>query len=129
MPELSAQLIEALCLYQWPLNVRELELVAKRTAIVHGHRAELSTGHLPPEVLERRPLDVGQPRGSGAAPDGAGSSQEVAETELTALIQALEATDGNVLRASVKAKMSRQKAYRLIAMHDIDLQSYRRGTA
>src|SRR6185436_2212481 len=40
-PGVEAKLVEALCLYDWPLNVRELLLLARRLLGVHGHQAIL----------------------------------------------------------------------------------------
>jgi DNA-binding NtrC family response regulator len=49
-PAVEARLIEALCLHDWPENVRELELLTRRLLAVYGHEASLKRQHLPAEL-------------------------------------------------------------------------------
>ena len=48
-PTLSPRLVEALCRYDWPLNVRELDFLAQRLALLLAGRADL------PPVAPARP--------------------------------------------------------------------------
>jgi transcriptional regulator with PAS, ATPase and Fis domain len=50
-PALSARLVEALCLHDWPGNV--LQTVARTLLCQHGAQARLSSEHLPLGVLRR----------------------------------------------------------------------------
>jgi transcriptional regulator of acetoin/glycerol metabolism len=52
-PALSARLVEALCLHDWPGNVPELQTVARTLLRQHGGEARLSSEHLPPGVLRQ----------------------------------------------------------------------------
>jgi len=52
-PALSARLVEALCLHDWPGNVPELQSVARTLRGQHGGEARLSSQHLPPGVRRR----------------------------------------------------------------------------
>jgi DNA-binding NtrC family response regulator len=110
-PETSAQFIEALCVYDWPLNVRELDLLAKRLAVLCGLESQLDIEHVP-HALRR--YDRTQPPENGSV-----------NREFQTFVDALAQYDGNVLRASAKLGISRQRAYRLIAAHDIDLERFR----
>jgi DNA-binding NtrC family response regulator len=68
---LDRRVIEALCLHDWPFNVRELDLLARRLLALHGHEPVLRRTHLPAEMLEpkaqREPAGV-QPVGHEAGP-------------------------------------------------------------
>src|SRR6185369_13336340 len=46
-PEVEARLVERLCLYDWPFNVRELALLVKRLLVLHGAEPILKVQHLP----------------------------------------------------------------------------------
>src|SRR5580658_2888739 len=50
-PALEPKLVEALALYDWPLNVRELLLLARRLLGVHGNGEPLKKVHLPERML------------------------------------------------------------------------------
>jgi DNA-binding NtrC family response regulator len=102
-------LIEALCLYSWPKNVRELELLTKRLVALHG-AAALKRGHLPPEITAGA-IDV-------AGDEPAFFSR--AEQDLHRVILALRDTGGNVKDAAKQAGVSRQRVYRLLAGRDMD---------
>ena len=36
-PEVDPRLVEQLCLYDWPFNVRELDFLVRRLLVLHGH--------------------------------------------------------------------------------------------
>ncbi len=83
--------------YQWPGNVRELSNVLERAVL-------LSLG---PEI---RPEDLALPMGvTGAGDDGDGALRRAsAQAEREAIVQALEATGGNVTRAATRLGLSRR---------------------
>src|SRR4029077_10280922 len=70
-PAIDARVIERLCLYDWPGNLRELELLARELLILYGHEASIRRGHLP----EHLRLD-------GSAAEPAETSQKVALRKL-----------------------------------------------
>jgi len=119
-PEVEPRLVEQLCLYDWPFNVRELDLLARRLLVLHGHEDLLRRSHLPDQILHRAP------RGEGTAGTGgsAGPSpiprntpeahQARRERELALLTEALRAHNGSVARAAAAVGISRQRAYRLM---------------
>jgi hypothetical protein len=100
VPRVSPRLIERLCLYDWPFNVRELEREAARLAGLHGREPVLRTAHLSARLGRE---------GGGPAPvtfDGG--------DEADSLAAALRIFHGNVARAAEALGISRQRAYRLM---------------
>ena len=49
-PVPEPRLVETLCLYDWPLNVRELALLARRLLDVQGHEPVLRKNFLPQQI-------------------------------------------------------------------------------
>jgi DNA-binding NtrC family response regulator len=117
-PVVDARFIEALCLYEWPYNVRELDFLARRMAVAHGHVPTLRRSHLPPRMMHA--FDPFQ--------DAAAASGD----EYDRFIASLRAHGGVVARAAQAAGISRMRAYRLMKEHDFDLNAARNaeeGTA
>jgi DNA-binding NtrC family response regulator len=121
-PEVEARLVEQLCLYDWPFNLRELDLLARRLLVLHGHEESLRRSHLPEHILNR-PVAGEQaaapvaPVGSGAAsaaPNPRESHRARRERELSLLTEALRTHNGSVARAAAAVGISRQRAYRLM---------------
>jgi transcriptional regulator with PAS, ATPase and Fis domain len=109
-PTLEGRLIEALCLYAWPKNVRELELLTKRLVALHGAGAALKRAHLPPEIANVA-AEASQEQGSFASRD---------EQDLHRVVLALRDNGGNVKAAAKQVGISRQRVYRLLAGRDMD---------
>jgi transcriptional regulator with AAA-type ATPase domain len=116
-PAVDVRLVEQLCLYDWPFNVRELALVVKRLLVLHGGEPKLKAQHLP----ERLARVAGKP-----SPDERSQEPPVAEAgavanteppDLPRLLSALRASGGNVARAAQALGISRQRAYRLMQQH------------
>jgi DNA-binding NtrC family response regulator len=109
LPRLEPRLVERLCLYDWPLNVRELALVAQRLLVLHGEQATLRLTDLEgilPETARSAPAPVESPqRRDPRAPTA---------SEISELLAALERHDGVVSRAAEELGITRQKAYRLL---------------
>jgi transcriptional regulator of acetoin/glycerol metabolism len=120
MPELDTQLVERLCLYDWPFNVREIDLLVRRTIALRGPHGPLSASVLPERMrrpgVRRPPSDP--PSGPPRPPSG--------EVSLESFLEALRANKGNVSRAAAALGITRQKAYRMMEeAPDIDLASFR----
>ena len=125
-PRVGAKLLERLCLHDFPFNVRELQLLARRLLVLHGHEPELRRSHLPPALKN----DAGTRRRSesekGPAPVVEPADRD--EHDLTRLAEALREHGGHVTRAAAAAGISRQRAYRLMrGLQRIDLDEMRRG--
>jgi transcriptional regulator of acetoin/glycerol metabolism len=106
-PAVEARLIEALCLHDWPDNVRELELLARKLLAVHGHEPTLRRQHLPAELAA---LNDG-----ASKPDRAATiPRDRREHDVSRLKLELERNGGNVKAAAQTLGISRQRIYRLI---------------
>lgn len=110
-PVVDARLIEALCLYDWPQNVRELELVTRTLLAVHGHEATLTRQCLPSRLsglVEERPRRM--------AP---ASPRVRREHDLEQLRRELDKNGGNIKAAAQALGISRQRIYRLLDANEI----------
>jgi transcriptional regulator with PAS, ATPase and Fis domain len=107
-PEVEARLVEALCLHDWPQNVRELELVTRTLLAVHGHEARLLRQHLPEHIAR-----LCQDRPS-AAERASKTPRDRREHDLDNIKRVLQENGGNVKAAAEALGLSRQRIYRLI---------------
>ena len=117
---LTPEALEVLESYDWPGNVRQLEMAMER-AVLLGERAEVGLGDLPPEVVERRPatvMAVVSEVGGGMASQGTlgpvipESSWE--EHEKAKILEALQRTNWNITKAAQLLGMTfRTLQYRL----------------
>ena len=126
-PRVEPRLVEQLLLYDWPFNVRELDLLVRRLLVLHGSEDSLRRSHLPGHMLRglgagiaRTPTPVCvspiyAPGASTPAPVTPETPRDRRERELAALRAALRDHGGNVARAAAAAGLSRQRAYRLMA--------------
>jgi transcriptional regulator with PAS, ATPase and Fis domain len=116
-PQLEAKLVEALCLYDWPLNVRELLLLTRFLLDVHGGEPVLRKAH-----ITERLLPPAVPKGhtkvetAGAVKRRWRKTDDAAEFE--ALKAALRSHGGSVAKAAVALGVDRGRAYRLLSAHD-----------
>jgi transcriptional regulator with AAA-type ATPase domain len=121
-PELEAKLVEALCLHDWPLNVRELLTLARRLLVLHGHEPVLKRSHLP-ESLGAPEQKTDPPGAAPAAADRAPVHEGRArrstddEREFAALVEALRANRCSIAKAARAIGVSRSRAYRLLSAH------------
>jgi len=117
---LEPKFVEALCIYDWPLNVRELVQLVRRLASVNAHEPILRTRHLPEpfmahcrthepssDSVDRRPSEP-------VKRDWRPTSDE---SEFEALVAALRNNQGSVARAAAALGVSRARAYRLLSAH------------
>jgi len=112
-PPVEALLVERLLLHGWPGNVRELELLSRRLVGLHGHERAFCVAHLAGTALE-----------AAAAPE---LSRD--ERDVQALLSGLRSSHGNLSQAAALARVSRQRAYRLLQNHAaLDLEAWRKGS-
>ena len=115
--QLSAGVAERLCLHGWPLNVRELEMLAlKLTSSGEvGSAAMLSAlGERGAHAEHRAPPADSEAREAIAVPGRPGADAYYEESEMRALVAALAACGGNVSKAAQSLGLSRPKAYRML---------------
>jgi transcriptional regulator with PAS, ATPase and Fis domain len=116
---LDPLLVERLCVYDWPFNVRELTLLVRRLVALHP-QAEVLTAAMWPD-----PTPPGPRTGDGAGDDRARASQEI---DPEAFLVALRENQGNVKQTAAALGISRGRAYRLIEQIDsLDLDGMRRS--
>jgi transcriptional regulator with PAS, ATPase and Fis domain len=121
-PDVEARLVERLCLYDWPFNVRELALLVKRLLVLHGAQGQLKAKHLPPRLRGAPPVAVSAP----AHAEGPNNDAELEPPDLASLLEALRASNGNVARAAQTLGISRQRAYRMMqGRPEVDLDALR----
>jgi transcriptional regulator of acetoin/glycerol metabolism len=122
-PAVEADVIERLCLHDWPFNVRELVLLVRRLLTLHGDEPTLTALHLP-ERIGATPGPASEP---AAGPSSAAAPAPAEPLELPALMVALRASGGNVARAAAMLGITRQRAYRLMEGQAVDLEAMRRS--
>jgi transcriptional regulator with PAS, ATPase and Fis domain len=127
-PAVEPRLIERLCVYDWPLNLRQLDLLARRLMTLHGHEPMLRRSHLPREVTIRAEVSE-LSMGHAPADDRELSPKQRDRRDLNALLIALRKHHGNVARASAAIHITRQRAYRLMEGSPEVLQELRDGEA
>lgn len=119
---------EALLLYDWPLDVRELVLLHRRLVAVHGAEPMLKRSMLPermtgapPSTSPSTPPPVRL--ASTPTPGRSPTSDDIAFDEL---VMALRAARGNVSQAAASLGITRARAYRLLeARPSFDVRSLR----
>jgi len=116
---LSAAAGRALAMYEWPLNIRELQqALTLSTALAVDDVIELA--HLPPEVATARPT---QPPLSDIAPGALSDADERLRAELVAH---LEISGGNVSEVARAMGKARTQIHRWVRRFGIDLIVFRR---
>ncbi len=132
-PAIESDLAERLCLHDWPFNVRELVLLAKRLLTLHGTEATLRAHHLPERIGDGGGAARSSDRASPVAPTASATPKSplpaaaaTEPVELPTLVVALRASGGNVARAAAMLGISRQRAYRLMEGQAVDLDTFRK---
>jgi transcriptional regulator with GAF, ATPase, and Fis domain len=121
VPAVESDFVERLCAHDFPFNVRELVLLVRRLLVLHAGETTLRAAHLPERMA---PGDVDSP--SSPQPSKPATASAGAEAiDLPALVAALRASGGNVARASALLGITRQRAYRLMEGHSVDLDAFR----
>jgi DNA-binding NtrC family response regulator len=131
--DLSPRLIETLCSYDWPFNVRQLALLARQLWVLHGQGdgqedkddgQEDKQGDKPVPLLRRSHLPEEYRRERTAVP-AEEPLKTPAKSPFEAFVEALRASDGNVTKAAARIGISRPKAYRLMKELDIAAEDFR----
>ena len=110
----DTKLVEAICLYDWPFNVRELLQVTKGLLTVLGQETTIKRAHLPERILRRL---GGTSESPPAEPSKRSWQRADDEEQFEALVVALRKHDGNVSKAAVAIGINRARANRLLDAH------------
>ncbi|HLW79346.1 MAG TPA: helix-turn-helix domain-containing protein, partial [Terriglobia bacterium] len=117
--DITPDALEVLETYDWPGNVRQLEMAMER-AVLLGEGAEVERLDLPEELIER-PAEPVMASGDGGAPPGAPGGLDPIipegtweEHEKAKILEALQRTNWNITRAAHLLGMTfRTLQYRL----------------
>jgi len=122
LPPMEPDLVEALLLYRWPYNVRELKTLATELAVRGQGRPSLARdlidhrlNPLPPEITES-----GVPR-----PPRSTAPQRRSPPTREALIEVLQTEQGVVSEVARVMGRSRKQVYRWLERYELDPESYR----
>ena len=130
VPELARHLLEQLCArletdvprfatdalrwmntYTWPGNVRELKNALHHALVLANGADELEREHFPEQHIP-------QPRRSPSSEDPLQAPVEsIEDAERRALLQAMEASDGNVSEIARQLGVARSTVYRMLKRH------------
>jgi len=95
---ISGAMIEELCNYNWPGNIRELENVMERTVILHDEKGELKLNHNLSNAVKN-------PSGTGIIDTLADVKQVQQETERSYIISILKKAGGRIRGANGAAEL------------------------
>jgi len=124
-PAVECDLVERLCVHDWPFNVREVVQLVRQLLVLHPGGSLLRAEHLPARIgMPAVEASAATPAGKGGprAEPLRASSEPV---ELSTLLSALRTARGNVARAAAMLGITRQRAYRLMESHAVDLDAIR----
>ena len=123
-PAVEGEIVERLCIHDWPFNVRELVQLVRQLLVLHPGESLLHASYLPPRIGSRV-TDSTPGRAGGKTTVRVEANLGGDAIELPALLVALRASGGNVARASAMLGITRQRAYRLMEGHAVDLDAIR----
>ncbi|MBN1605238.1 MAG: sigma 54-interacting transcriptional regulator [Polyangiaceae bacterium] len=127
-PALDAKLVEALCLYAWPGNLRELDQLVRRLVSLYADQPRLGLSHLPQHMLPRsnavEPPSSPASVPSGAAgrpsapfPDAQGATEPLTRQRLE---RVLRDNSGNIRQAATELGIRRQDFYRFFSKAELE---------
>jgi transcriptional activator for dhaKLM operon len=112
--KVSPEALEALTEYPWPGNIREIESVMERAALLfEGPQIELE--NLPPAIGKRSALVKGKPLVQPI--------QTMVEAEKSAILIAMQAAQGNLTKAAQALGISRTTLWRKIKELGIQIEN------
>ena len=110
--KISPETLRALCEYPWPGNIREIETVLERVALL-SEGSQVDIENLPPAIRNRSTLVKGKTLMQPV--------QTLLEVEKSAIIAASQAANGNLTKAAQTLGISRTTLWRKIKELGISL--------
>lgn len=108
--------MDQLILYSWPGNVREL-INALQFATVRTTSNTIDIDHLPPEIRKAKPTEIQRVETRSISTTGKRGRKE--KLNLETVIDVLEKTGGNKVRAAQLLGVGRATLYRFMNKHDV----------
>jgi two-component system, NtrC family, response regulator HydG len=121
---LSGPAFEAMALYAWPFNVRELRQLVRKMLLLKPNGGELAVSDLPPGMRPRRQDEGTRTEEIGLAP----KLPLVAPGEVPSkedLRRLVEEFDGNIKEIANFLGKDRKQVYRWLRREQIDPDAYR----
>ncbi len=122
-PPLALDAAEALLLYGWPRNVRELEHAAQQVRLFMRHVPEIDADLLPPSI-GGGPGEA-SPSPASPAPEAALDGPPAAMPSKDELIALLRAHGGKVAGVARALGRHRQQVYRMLEAHQVSPDEFR----
>lgn len=113
--DFTPEALEALVLYSWPGNIRELENTIERAVVLHND-TKIKMAHLPQSVLKR---NVGDAPTLSEESFDKGKVLPLTLVERYAIESALKICTGNVAMAARRLKIGQATLYRKIKQYGI----------
>jgi DNA-binding NtrC family response regulator len=120
--EVEVEAMEALAIYEWPMNVRELDSVLRNTVLAGGEAITLSS--LPSRFDVTRDM-TRVPSGGNTLHASGPALRPTGDALRDVLEIALRAHRGNIRRVCKDIGLSRTHVYRLLKRWEIDADSFR----
>jgi len=118
---LTGDAIEALCLHEWKLNVRELASMLRRVALERPRGGTLDARALPREIATRLKPEDTQAHEDPSPPE----ARKGAPPGREELITLLEHFRGNVSQLARHVGRHRVQVHRWLKQHDLDAADFR----
>ncbi len=114
VPDLDASLLEALCEYDWPGNIREIENLVERLVVLTRDQ-RLGVEHLPEKMQRAAPAEGPRDGAGNASTDETTLEGGMLAHKRRMLVCALQAEGGNRAAAAKRLHISRSYLHRLIS--------------
>lgn len=129
-PELTAEVVEALLLHDWPMNVRELRRLTRRVVEMSPAGEPIDLQLLPRAIrtplMERLESGEFHPSASVDSTDDVAGVDDSGTPGLEVILDALRASKGNVKQAAIDNGWHRNQLYRWLRRLRINPDSFRK---
>jgi DNA-binding NtrC family response regulator len=113
--KVELEAMEALAIYEWPMNVRELDSVLRHALLAGEGAITLSSLRARFDVTRDMPL----------VPGGGNTPRPTGDALRAVIEEALRHHRGNIRRVCAEIGLSRTHAYRLLKRWGLDVEDYR----
>lgn len=126
---IEPEVYKILTSYHWPGNIRELENVIQRSAVICEGDI-ITVNELPLTLFgakaETLPTDQ-QPPVSGKPPGDRNTSNDIEDIKKASLVKVLEEEGGNIRAVALALNVSRGTVYNMMNRYDLNAESFRKN--